>query len=356
MPFHGHHSSHSSSSQQNAQQGQVGAAAGIFQAAQALGSIGAPAGNLRTATSGTTTAGTDSLYPSGGNLTTSTSNSTGSSAPPTPKYSAPSSKTANNTLGAGAGAGAGAGSAMSNTQQFETPRRSQPYGRQSDELHLTPGTAPGQRGPLSPREYPSGGPPRIALEQATPETSQYHTGGGVPISLQTGANRPGPLAANTAPTIPTISQPGSQDSYSTPSRTSTLGHSHSYSRSSPNTAYDSQNYVPFSTTPSGSEPPQYSSPANLKYTPQQRNVSSTPLGLADIRPRADSNLSESLPGANPYSYDGANAVPTNSNYLAPWAIYAFDWCKWPAQHNDAGKVAVGSYLEDGHNFVSNNQP
>jgi WD repeat-containing protein 68 len=58
-----------------------------------------------------------------------------------------------------------------------------------------------------------------------------------------------------------------------------------------------------------------------------------------------------LPGANPYSYDGANAVPTNSNYLAPWAIYAFDWCKWPAQNHDAGKVAVGSYLEDGHNFV-----
>lgn len=241
---------------------------------------------------------------------------------------------------------------MSNAPQFETPRRSQPYGRQPDELHLTPGSTAAQRGQLSPREYSSGGPPRISLEQSTPETSQYQTGSGVPTTAQTGGNRSGSLATTTAPSIPTTSQSGSQDSYSTPSRSNTLSHSHNYSRSSPNTAYDGQNYVPFSNTPSGSEPPQYSSPSNLKYTPQQRNVSNTPLGLADIRPRADSNLSESLPGANPYSYDGANAVPTNSNYLAPWAIYAFDWCKWPAQHNDAGKVAVGSYLEDGHNFVS----
>ena len=94
----------------------------------------------------------------------------------------------------------------------------------------------------------------------------------------------------------------------------------------------------------------------MKYVPgQQRNVSNTPLGLADIRPRADSNLAEGLPGANPYSYDGATSQPTNSNYLAPWAIYAFDWCKWPAHNSDAGKVAVGSYLEDGHNFVSSQE-
>lgn len=74
----------------------------------------------------------------------------------------------------------------------------------------------------------------------------------------------------------------------------------------------------------------------------------TPLGLADIRPRADSSLSDGLPG----SYELASAQPGTSNYLAPWALYAFDWCKWPSQGSGAGKMAIGSYLEDGHNFVA----
>jgi DDB1- and CUL4-associated factor 7 len=208
-----------------------------------------------------------------------------------------------------------------------------------------------QRGPLSPRDYAPAGP-RISLEQATPGSSQFQNAGQLPGSLQPG--RPGPMSANTAPTVPTVPQTMAPE-YSTPSRSSTLGLSHNYTRSSPAAAsgFDG-GYVPFTaTTPGGTDQGQFTSPTNQKYTPQntQRTVSNTPLGLADIRPRADSGMSEGLPGANPYSYDGANAIPTNSNYLAPWAIYAFDWCKWPAQSHDAGKVAVGSYLEDGHNFV-----
>jgi WD repeat-containing protein 68 len=236
---------------------------------------------------------------------------------------------------------------MNQSQLYETPRRRHP-----DELHLTSNSSnmASQRGALSPRDYTPAGP-HINLEQSTPETSQYQNAGQLPGSLQPG--RPGPLSANTAPTIPTIPQTMSQEQYSTPSRSSALGLSHGYTRSSPAAGFDPQGYAPFTpTTPSGDQG-HFSSSTNQKYAPQnsQRTVSNTPLGLADIRPRADSGLSDGLPGANPYSYDGANAVPTNSNYLAPWAIYAFDWCKWPAQNHDAGKVAVGSYLEDGHNFV-----
>jgi WD repeat-containing protein 68 len=172
----------------------------------------------------------------------------------------------------------------------------------------------------------------------------------MPGALQAGGSgRPGPVSANTAPTMPTISQSLSQEHYAPPTRSNIMAPSHGYSRSSPSAGYDGQNYIPFSSTPGGSD--QYSSPTS-KYTPvSQRHVSNTPLGLADIRPRADSNLSDTMAGGSPYGFDGANAAPTNSNYLAPWAIYAFDWCKWPAQNSDAGKVAVGSYLEDGHNFV-----
>jgi DDB1- and CUL4-associated factor 7 len=317
------------------------AASGIFQAAQALGSIGAPTGNLRAVALGTTSVGTDSLYPSGTSMTTS--NPGGQSAPPI-SYSMSQSNSSSIS--------SPPISATNNSQKDDPPRRPQAYSRQSDELHLSALPGGGQRGQISSRDYTASGPPRISLEQAVSDANQYQRTGQMPGALQPGgSNRPGAVSSNTAPAIPTIGQSLSQDAYSTPARTSTHGHSHNYSRSSPSAGgYDGQNYITFSTTPGGTE--QYSSSINQKYTPvNQRNVSNTPLGLADIRPRADSGLSDNLPGANPYSYDGANAVPTNSNYLAPWAIYAFDWCKWPAQNSDAGKVAVGSYLEDGHNFV-----
>jgi WD repeat-containing protein 68 len=339
MPFNIHSSS--SSSQYNAQHLPLGAASSVIQAAQNLGSFGAPTGNLQNAISGRTTAGNDRLYSAGGTTGMPSSTSGGQSAPlstydlqqPNSVVSAPST------------------SNIMNQSQYETPRRT----RHTDELHLTAGGATSiasQRGPLPPRDYAPAGP-RISLEQATPDTSQYQSTGQLPGSLQPG--RPAPMSTNTAPTVPTVPQTMSQEQYTTPSRSSTLGLSHNYTRSSPAAGFDGQGYAPFTaTTPGNADQGNFTSPTSQKYTPQntQRTVSNTPLGLADIRPRADSGLSDGLPGANPYSYDGANAMPTNSNYLAPWAIYAFDWCKWPAQSHDAGKVALGSYLEDGHNFVS----
>jgi WD repeat-containing protein 68 len=66
--------------------------------------------------------------------------------------------------------------------------------------------------------------------------------------------------------------------------------------------------------------------------------------LEQIRPRANSNINEE----NAYG----DLQPTNSNYIAPWAVFAFDWCKYPTLGgNSAGKMAIGSYLEDPHNFV-----
>jgi DDB1- and CUL4-associated factor 7 len=341
MPFNFHSHSHTSSSSSQYAQQIPGAASGILQAAHSLGSFGAPAGNLSNVLTPRTTAGTDRLYPSSATSSNSNANSGGQSAPP----SAYAVQQSNPSSAAYSSSGD-----MNQSQQFENQRRS----RHPDELHLTPSATnmASQRGPLSPRDYTPAGP-RISLEQATPEASQYQSVGQLPGSLQPG--RPGPITANTAPNVPTLPQTMSQEQYSSPSRSSALGLSHNYTRSSPAAGFDGQGYTPFTpTTPGGTDQGHFTSPTTQKYTPQstQRAVSNTPLGLADIRPRADSGLSDGLPGANPYSYDGANAVPTNSNYLAPWAIYAFDWCKWPAQNHDAGKVAVGSYLEDGHNFVS----
>ena len=230
---------------------------------------------------------------------------------------------------------------------------------------------------MSPRDYA----PHIKLEPPSldPGAHQHLSSSSVPNALQPGgpSARPQPSSANTAPSLPTI--PGSlphqalhhqqspqqqspsselhlshpSEEFQTPSKPPSLNMAHTYSRSSPTAGYDgSAGYHAYTpTTPSGASP-QYMSPSDpAKYNApgSQRNISNTPLGLADIRPRADSSMSDGPPGT--LGYDLANVQPGPSNYLAPWPLYAFDWCKWAPQGNGAGKLAIGSYLEDGHNFV-----
>ncbi len=253
-------------------------------------------------------------------------------------------------------------------QIFETPRRAQASARQPEELHIPQSyNATGQQNASelsrhhshhSSQEIASGTAPGIHVQQATPQGSHYSntsTGMSLPGPLQSG--RPGPLSSNTAPSnIPTLAQVSSHvQQYPNSSRSSTVNHSHTYSRSSP-TGIEQQKYVPYVNTPENSK---FASPQNHRYTSSQTpqaGASYSPLGLADIRPLGESGLPDGPMSANPYSNDGLNTVPTNSNYLAPWAVYAFDWCKWPVQqqsHGDAaGKMAIGSYVEDGHNFVS----
>lgn len=230
---------------------------------------------------------------------------------------------------------------------------------------------------MSPQDYA----PQIRLDEApgpAPSSSSQHQhyqqpqspyqpANSVPNILQPGlSSRPQAVSANTAPTLPTLQGsllPDShqqQPEYQTPSKP-TLNMSHAYSRSSPAAGYDTPgSYHPYTpTTPGGSagapgasSSSQFMSPTDIpKYgvSSTGRTISNTPLGLADIRPRADSTMSEGAPGS--LGYDLANAQPGTSNYMAQWPMYAFDWCKWRPQGNSAGKLAVGSYLEDGHNFV-----
>ena len=252
-------------------------------------------------------------------------------------------------------------SSMGNqVQHYETPRRNQNLGRQPEELHIPPSNNL-KIGQSNSREIsrhhsyhasqePSTAPaaPGISIHQATPHGT--HNAGGAGSGSLPGALRPGAASVNTAPgTVPTLPQISTQtQQYSTPSRSSTASHSHSYSRSSP-AGLDQQKHAPYVNTPESSKFP---ATPNQKYSSQTPHGSSaySPLGLADIRPEmTDGPLS-----ANPYSSE-FSSLPTNSNYLAPWPVYAFDWCKWPVQSNAgdlAGKIALGSYVEDGHNFVS----
>jgi WD repeat-containing protein 68 len=183
-------------------------------------------------------------------------------------------------------------------------------------------------------------------ETGRPAGQSQHSGGlPPPLSLQPGnSSRPVPSTSNSSSSIPPLLPPISTQSaqqYQSSSRPTTGGQSHGYSRSSPAAGY-------------GQNPdePKYASTPSKQYmsvqTPQTGAYS--PLGLADIRSGQESNAD-----APPNSMYDPNATPSNCNYLAPWAVYAFDWCKWPVQHHGlgdaAGKMAIGSYLEDGHNFV-----
>ncbi|KAI8714119.1 hypothetical protein NCS52_01131300 [Fusarium sp. LHS14.1] len=293
---------------------------------------------------------------------------------------------------------------MSQSQQFPPSLRQTQVGSssymsgsgsgsqsQQDELHMPGLSQTGAPISMSPQDYEFA--PQIKLQES-PANPQYQS---APVSASSVPNvlQPaGGLSARGAPASPNLASPMQQASpassvshqpppqhqqhshhsqqslhlqsqhgqqphdyasaSATPSRPP-LSMSHSYSRSSPAAAYDgSSNYHAYTpTTPGGASSSHLMSPLDpSKYNApgSQRTISNTPLGLADIRPRADSSMSDGAP-ANIGGYDSAVAQPGTSNYLAPWAIYAFDWCKWPPQGNGAGKLAVGSYLEDGHNFI-----
>ncbi|KAF2823327.1 WD40 repeat-like protein [Ophiobolus disseminans] len=339
MPFGHHH--------QNAQNSP---AAGIYQAAAQLGSIGAPMGNLRVATSGQTSAGTDAFQPSGSLQSPVDQHqayaAVGHTAPPAAQSS------------------------------YESPRRAPTGSRAPDsELHISTAASavPSQQQQQqqqnmynSPDNYSA---PNIQLQQATPGSTQYGAPAqAIPNALQPASGvaqqRPGPSSAYTAPAVvPTQGQIASNaQQYTLPTRSNTIHQSqpsphssHSYSRSSPaGLGPEQQKYIPFSNTP---EQPKYAAntPAQKYYSSTPSGAAShSPLGLADIRPRANSNMDqEGGIGHHGNAMITEQAkVPSNSNYLAPWSIYAYDWCKWTVPGgNSAGKMAVGSYLEDNHNFI-----
>lgn len=207
----------------------------------------------------------------------------------------------------------------------------------------------------SPHDYQAGHAPGINVQHADSQSNHYSSppGSAHPGALQAGRPSAGSTMTTpqSIPSLPPIQNPNQQASSSRPS---TGNHSHSYSRSSP-AGLDQQKYAPFPATPESSS--KYSSTPTNRYAPSQPGQGDSlysPLGLADIRSGIDSGLSDTM-SANPYSSDAYPNVATNSNYLAPWPVYAFDWCKWPIQNqqrgNSAGKLAIGSYVEDGHNFV-----
>ncbi|EME48574.1 hypothetical protein DOTSEDRAFT_39898 [Dothistroma septosporum NZE10] len=268
------------------------------------------------------------------------------------------------------------GSTLPNeSQQFniDTPRRTHTQ-RVSADLRI-PSNAPPLQGYSTPQQqqkqslqhsaYTESTASSFNVQQATPLGSQSLSSTIVPSNAGSTANNilPGALQPAggasrpyTAPTaVLTMQQPPLQTNASQyanaqaipPSRTNAL---HSHSRSSPGNMDGTHKYIPFNQTPA--QTPVTSNPKayNLSnaHTPST-GPSHSPLNLTDIRSRAISDANEGPQGTAFFSYSDS---PTNSNYLAPFPTYAYDWCKWPVPGGtSAGKMAVGSYLEDPHNFI-----
>ena len=213
------------------------------------------------------------------------------------------------------------------------------------------GNQPQQSQPFNahpPGDYSTQSTPGIGLQQHSSMSTS------IPGSLQPGgAGRPAaPQSAYTAPTVPTVPHINTNaQQYTLPTRSNTMNSaSHSYSRSSPAANLD-QKYIPFSNHPESQIYPQ--TPQQKFFTPQTPTdgVSNSPLALEQIRPRANSNMVEDAMSGTTFG-EMMDRAPTNSNYLAPWPAFAFDWCKYPVPHgSSAGKMAIGSYTEEPHNFV-----
>ncbi|KAI9703409.1 MAG: hypothetical protein M1820_005881 [Bogoriella megaspora] len=347
MPFHGHHG-HSPNPHGTA-------ASGIFQAANQLGAIGAPPGTLRVAT-GQTGAGTDTFYEHSADVIGPYGSAHGASA----SHTVPSSNQA---------AMSAPSSTVNsyNSQPFSTPKRQQAAIGQGEELHMPPGNqSMASQTPQSatqPQLYHStlGFPtpaPAFVPSQSSSQSSHYSPSqhNALPGALQPGASaRPGAATIATAPvTVPTMPQLNvntNTQNTSNLSRSTTVS-AHGYSRSSP--AGLEQKYQPMSAMTPDTSSSKYPQTPGQRYYPQTPSgaASNSPLGLADIRPQIAASLGEDALGLGQAPKEDFDRPPANSNYLAPWPVYAFDWCKWNIHGGTSGgKMAVGSYLEDQHNFI-----
>ncbi|PSK34188.1 DDB1 and CUL4-associated factor 7 [Elsinoe australis] len=272
-------------------------------------------------------------------------------------YQNPSQVPSNAQHGRNAGSISAPSTALpSNIQGYGTPQRGPTQGSAADAMYHGGGQNPYTPQSAHHARYSSQSgmmgeqPPNIQFQQATPQGSQYNTpsSSNVPDVLQPGGSAR-PVGSSTYPppsTVPSMPSSNAQQHYVPPPRAGILGSSHSHSKSSP-VGLD-QKYTPFSSTT-----PTVTPGAGSKMFPPQTPtgpVSYSPLGLSDIRPSIGSDHGVEMTGPNAV-YD-VSPVQTNSNYLAPWATYAYDWCKWPVSSGGScGKMALGSYLEDPHNFI-----
>ncbi|KAF8471721.1 WD40-repeat-containing domain protein [Kalaharituber pfeilii] len=153
----------------------------------------------------------------------------------------------------------------------------------------------------------------------------------------------------------------------------------------PTVSNSSQSYLPYSGGPSGTSGRQDASSSGRTMSTHRTggsgSVSYSSAGAQDTNTSSTSKYtpssmqSSSGAGSGERKYNHPNSLPSytsstvnhvdpyagtigsaNGRYLAPWAIFAVDWCKWPVVPGGNGlggfgRVAIGSYSEDSHNCI-----
>lgn len=195
--------------------------------------------------------------------------------------------------------------------------------------------------------------PQQLQQQPQQQYQAYHS---VQSSSNTGS-RPQPQPSHTAPgSIPQIINP-SQQQQSSMHRTNTTSSSYSHSsKYSPqlNPSASVSHRDPAGSA-GGDSGRKYTHPGALTPTyPQSAQHSSSHshsgaahlgMGLAGL----------SSPGASVREREdviGGIGAVGNGKWMSPWSLFALDWCKWQPTSGGYGRIAVGSYAEDSHNYVS----
>jgi len=172
------------------------------------------------------------------------------------------------------------------------------------------------------------------------------------------SSRPQPHTAATAPgSVPRINDP-LQQQQSTMHRTGTTNASlsHSSSKYSPqlNTSSSSVSNRDNSAISAGGDPGRkYTHPGALTPTypsTSQHSSSHSHSGPAHLG-MGLSGLTSPATSTREREETAVGAVG-NGKWMSPWSLYALDWCKWQPTNGGYGRVAIGSYAEDSHNYVS----
>lgn len=184
-------------------------------------------------------------------------------------------------------------------------------------------------------------PPSSAAANSTQTYTAYHA---TNSSSLTGS-RPGISARNTAPSSVSHSRPQMH-------RTNTggappLGQNYP---SNPTTLNTSSAAVDPGRkyTHTGALTPTY--PNSSQHSSSQShggNSASSHLGMGLAGLTGSSNSMREREEPQP-----AVGATGSGRWMSAYGMYAVDWCKWPVQSgNGYGRIAVGSYSEDSHNYV-----
>ncbi|CUS08254.1 unnamed protein product, partial [Tuber aestivum] len=171
------------------------------------------------------------------------------------------------------------------------------------------------------------------------------------------SSRPQPHTTATAlGSVPRINDP-LQQQQSTMHRTSTtnasLSHSSKYSPQL-NTSSSSTSNRDNSVVSAGGDPGRkYTHPGALTptYPSSTQHSSSHSHSAAAHLGMGLSGFTS--PAASTREREETSAVGAvgNGKWMSPWSLYALDWCKWQPTNGGYGRVAIGSYAEDSHNYI-----